>query len=94
MEELLDNQSTDTTSTKECDGTCPMPLVEEEEATPISKGDLVIFTRNGKVRTGRVVSLGSKNIGLSVYDMKSNTKIPANSELVPVTVFVEAEVLA
>ena len=58
----------------------------------LSKGQLVVFKRNGKVKVGKVISKGPANIGLAVADMVSNTKIAATTELVPLTIYVTAEV--
>lgn len=74
-------------------GDCPIPASEPEETITLQKKDLVVFTRNNTIRLATVVSKGNKHLGLSVLGMKSNTKIPADTELIPVTVFVSKEIL-
>lgn len=68
--------------------------LKEEVAPTVDRGSYVLFDRNGKVRTGKVITKGAVNIGLDVVDMKSNTKIDTATKLVPVTVFITEEVLA
>jgi hypothetical protein len=76
---------------------CSMPTLDEvaelEDSQPIVKGDLVIFNLRGKVRSGRVISKGKAYLGIDTIGLQTNTKIPVETELVPVTVFVEKAVL-
>lgn len=75
-------------------GACPMPeSTVESELETVAKGDLVIFNLRGKVRSGKVISKGKSNIGIDTIGLKTNTKIPVETELVPVVVFVEKAVL-
>ena len=77
-------------------GACPMPesTVESEvEEILITKSDLVIFNLRGKVRPGKVISKGKKFLGINTIGLQTNTKIPVETEFVPVTVFVEKAVL-
>lgn len=78
-------------------GDCPIsasePEVTIEETIALHKKDLVVFIRNNTIRLATVVSKGNKYLGLNVLGMKSNTKIPADTELIPVTVFVSKEIL-
>jgi hypothetical protein len=82
-------------------GNCPLPTeqdeVEEEkeirETILLCKEDLVIFNLRGNVRSGKVISKGKVHLGIDTIGMKSNTKIPATTEFVPMTVFVEKAIL-
>jgi len=74
-------------------GACPMPAELEVEETLIAKNDLVIFNLRGNVRSGKVISKGKVHLGIDTIGMKSNTKIPVTTELVPMTVFVEKAIL-
>lgn len=79
-------------------GACPMPatfdeVAELEDAPSLAKGDLVIFNLRGKVRSGKVISKGNKFLGINTIGLQTNTKIPVETEFVPVTVFVEKAVL-
>lgn len=74
---LADSCNCESTETKET----TMPEAE--------LGSLVIFNRNGKVRVAKVISAGPVNLGLNVFGMKTNTKIPSSTELVPMTVYVD-----
>ena len=58
----------------------------------LTKGQLVVFKRNGKVKVGKVITKGPTKIGLAVADMITKTKIAASTELVPLTIYVTAEV--
>lgn len=76
------------------DCACPMPVAPTKTVeTKLTKGSYVLFNRNGKVKAGKVISKGGSKIGLDVIDMKSNTKIEASTELVPMTIFVTKEVM-
>lgn len=75
-------------------GNCPLPTEQAEvEETLIAKGDLALFYLRGKVRPGIVFSKGKVHLGIDTIGMKSNTKIPATTEFVPMTVFVEKAIL-
>jgi hypothetical protein len=82
-------------TSKECNGQCDLPPVDtfEEPQLSIRRSDLLVFFRNKSIRLGQITSIGPKNLKVSVCDMKSNTKIPANTDLVPMTVYVERKIL-
>ncbi|MBD2201765.1 hypothetical protein H6G33_10440 [Calothrix sp. FACHB-1219] len=65
----------------------------ERQEQSIKKGDLLLFNRNGTIRTGIVQTKGRSRISINVAQMKTNTQIPVDSELVPVTIYVTKEVL-
>lgn len=67
---------------------------KQDSKTSISKGDMIIFPRNGKTRVGKIISKGPKYLGLEVLDMKSKTRIEHEEHnLVPMTVLVDQSVL-
>lgn len=97
MDTTLENQVTEYPAGSPCaTGNCPIPEannVEEAEGNLVQKGDLIIFNLRGKVRSGKVISKGSKFLGIDTIGLQSNTKITADTEFVPMTVFVEKAVL-
>lgn len=98
MDTTLENQVTEYPADSPCaTGDCPMPTLDEvielEDSLPLTKGDLILFNLRGKVRSGKVISKGSKFLGIDTIGLQSNTKIAADTELVPMTVFVEKTVL-
>ena len=80
-------------------GDYPMPVAtldevaELEDAPSLAKGNLVIFNLRDKVRSGKVISKGKSSIGIDTIGLQTNTKIPVETEFVPVVVFVEKAVL-
>lgn len=78
-------------------GNCPIPTLDEvaklEDAPSLAKGDLVIFNLRGKIRPGKVISKGKVSLGIDTIGLQTNTKVTADTEFVPVTVFVEKAVL-
>ena len=68
-------------------------VAELEDAPSLAKGNLVIFNLRDKVRSGKVISKGKSSIGIDTIGLKTNTKIPVETEFVPVIVFVEKAVL-
>lgn len=56
------------------DESCQLPTVPK--LPKVKVGSVIIFKRNDNVRVGKVISSGPKYIGISVFGMKSNTKIP------------------
>jgi hypothetical protein len=72
----------------------PMPEpTEVEPVKTVAKGKLVIFNLRGKVRPGKVISKGKVSLGINTIGLQTNTKIPVETEFVPVIVFVEKAVL-
>ena len=74
-------------------GACPLPESTVEPVETLAKGDLVIFNLRGKVRPGKVISKGKVSLGIDTIGLQTNTKIPVETEFVPVVVFVEKDVL-
>jgi hypothetical protein len=66
--------------------------MDTTEQVLCAKGDFVLFNRNKKVRVGKIISKGSKSIGLEVANMSSNTKIPTETPLQLVQVWVTVDV--
>lgn len=58
-----------------------------------TKGNVVIFKRNKTTRVGKVIKKGPASIGLDVHGMQSNTKIPADTSLQLVQVWMTKELV-